>query len=98
MQRAFMLDEGRSEEEVVRYLARWALMNGEKVRRALPSLQRPFAEAYVFCYHHGRKLLEPGMRRPDRKDFVRRLLTEQVLPSGLDRQGTTCQGRTVHEP
>lgn len=46
-------------------------------------MQRPFAEAYVFCYHYGRKLLEPGMLGPDRDAFVGRLLTEQVCPSDL---------------
>lgn len=83
---ALMLDEGRSQEEAARYLARWALLDEEEARRAVPSLRRPFAEAYVFCYHHGRKLLESGMRGPDPGGFVRKLLTEQVLPSDLDRR------------
>jgi hypothetical protein len=80
---AFMLEEERPEEEVVRYLERWAFMDEEEARRALPSLRRPFTEAYIFCYHHGRMLLEPGMRGPGRDAFVRRLLTEQVSPSEL---------------
>ena len=83
---ALMLDEGRSEEEIVRYLVRWALMDEERARRVVPSLRRSFAEAYVFCYH-GRKLLEPGMRGPDSDGFTRRLLTEQVLPSDLGWRG-----------
>jgi hypothetical protein len=78
-----MLDEGRPEEEVVRYLARWTLLGQEEARRTLLFLQRPFAESYVFCYHHGRKLLEPGMRGPNRNAFIGRLLTEQVCPSDL---------------
>ena len=80
---AFMLDEGSPDEEVVRYLARWALMDEEEARRALPSLRRPFAEAYIFCYQRGRELLEPGIRGPGRDAFVRRLLTQQVCPSDL---------------
>jgi len=80
---ALMLGEGRPEDEVVRYLARWALLDEEEARRALPTLRRPFAEAYVFCYHYGRELLEPGMQGQDRDGFVRRLLTEQVCPSDL---------------
>jgi hypothetical protein len=83
---ALMLAEGRPTEEVARYLTRWALLDEEQTRRAIPSLRRSFAEAYMFCYHHGRKLLEPGMRGPDRGGFARRLLTEQVLPSDLDRR------------
>ena len=80
---ALMLDEGRSEEEVDPYLERRALMNEVEARRTLPSLRRPFAEAYIFCYDQGRKLLEPGMRGPDRRSFVVRLLTEQTCPSDL---------------
>ena len=80
---ALMLGEGRPEDEVVQYLSRWALLDEGEARRALPSLRRPFAEAYIFCYHHGRELLKPGMHSPDRDGFVRRLLTEQVCPSDL---------------
>jgi hypothetical protein len=80
---AFMLDEGRPEEEVVQYLGRWAFMEEKEAWRTLPSLRRPFAEAYIFCYDHGRKLLEPGLRGPDRHGFVRRLLTQQIGPSDL---------------
>jgi hypothetical protein len=74
------------QEEVVHYLERWAFMDEEGARRALPSLRRPFTEAYIFCYHHGRMLLEPGMRGPGRDAFVGRLLTEQVSPSELRSQ------------
>lgn len=81
---ALMLAEGRPLEEAARYLERWALLDEEEARRSIPPMRRPFAEAYIFCYHHGRKLLEPGMRGPDPRGFARRLLTEQVLPSDLD--------------
>ena len=80
---AFLLDESRSDEEVVRYLERWTFMNEKEALRVLPSPRRPFAEAYIFCYDHGRKLLEPRMEGPDRYGFVRRLLTEQLCPSDL---------------
>lgn len=82
---ALMLAEGRPPEEAARYLQRWALLDEEEASRSIPPMRRPFAEAYIFCYHHGRKLLEPGMRGPDRDGFARRLLTEQVCPSDLRR-------------
>jgi hypothetical protein len=82
---ALMLDEGRSPDEAARYLARWMLLDETEAHGHIPSLLRPFAEAYVFCYHYGRELLEPGMRGPRRDDFVRGLLTEQVCPSDLRR-------------
>jgi hypothetical protein len=85
---AFLLDEGRSDEEVVRYLERWAFMNEKEARRVLPSLRRQFAEAYIFCYDQGQKLLEPGMKGPDRHGFVRRLLTEQLCPVGSVARGS----------
>ena len=88
---AFMLEEGRPEEEVVRYLMTWAFTDEEEARRALPSLRRPFLEAYIFCYHHGRELLEPGMRGPGRDAFVRRLLTEQVSPSEVRSQSARTE-------
>jgi hypothetical protein len=80
---ALMLEEGRPEGEVVRYLTRWALVDEEEARRALPSLRRPFLEAYIFCYHYGRELLERGICGPGPDAFVRRLLTEQGTPSEL---------------
>ncbi len=80
---ALMLDEGQPPEEAARYLERWALIDEEQARRAIPPMRRPFAEAYIFCYHHGRKLLEDGMRGPGRDDFFGSLLTEQVCPSDL---------------
>ena len=83
---ALMLGEGRPPEEAARYLERWALLDEEEARRSIPPMRRPFAEAYIFCYHHGRKLLEPGMRGPDPRGFARRVLTEQVLPSDLDER------------
>jgi hypothetical protein len=82
---ALMLDEGRSPGEAARYLARWMLLDEAEAHGHIPSLLRPFAEAYVFCYRHGRELLEPEMRGPGRDDFVRGLLTEQVCPSDLRR-------------
>ena len=82
---ALMLAEGRPPEEAARYLGRWALLDEEEASRSIAPMLRPFAEAYIFCYHHGRELLEPEMRGPGRDDFVRGLLTEQVCPSDLRR-------------
>ena len=82
---AFLLAEGRPPGEAARYLERWALLDEEEASRSIPPMRRPFAEAYIFCYHHGRKLLEPGMQGPGREGFLRRLLTEQVCPSDLRR-------------
>jgi hypothetical protein len=53
---AWLLGEGRPQAEVLGYLMRHALLSEEAARRELASLQRPFYEAYIFCYFHGRRL------------------------------------------
>ena len=80
---AWLLGEGRAPAEVLGYLMRYALLSEEAARRELASLQRPFYEVYIFCYFHGRRLLEPLLQGPQRKAHLRRFLTEQTAPSDL---------------
>jgi hypothetical protein len=88
---ALMLDEGRSEPEVVKYLMQYALLDEATASRTLQSLQRPFCEAYIFTYHYGRQLLEPWLsgveKNPTGNNIaLKRLLTQQILPSNLSEQ------------
>lgn len=78
---ALMLNEGYSEEEVRRYLMRYALLDEAGVHRALQTLQRPYCEAYPFTYYYGRRLLADALRGEHRHTTLTRLLTEQCLPS-----------------
>jgi len=80
---AWLLGEGRPEVEVLDYLMRYALLSEEAARRELASLQRPFYEANIFTYFHGRRLLEPLLQGPQRKARLHQLLTEQTAPSDL---------------
>ncbi len=80
---AWLLGEGRPEAEVLDYLMRYALLGEESARRELAVLQRPFYEANIFSYFHGRRLLEPLLQGPQRKAWLLRLLTEQIAPSDL---------------
>jgi hypothetical protein len=80
---AWLLGEGRAPTEVLDYLMRYALLSEEAARRELASLQRPFYEAYIFCYFHGRRLLEPLLQGPQRQARLLRFLTEQTAPSDL---------------
>ena len=80
---AWLLGEGRPEAEVLEYLMRYALLSEEAARRELASLQRPFYEANIFTYFHGRRLLEPLLQEPQRKARLHQFLTEQIAPSDL---------------
>jgi len=80
---AWLLGEGRTPAEVLGYLMQYALLSEEAARRELASLQRPFHEATIFCYFHGRRHLEPLLQGPQRKARLRRFLTEQTAPSDL---------------
>jgi hypothetical protein len=82
---AFLLREGRPDREVLDYLARYALLEEERARSALQSLQRPYFEAYTFTYYHGRRLLEPRLRGSQRHQNLLNFLTHQVLPSELEQ-------------
>lgn len=80
---ALMLDEGHTSTQVMRYLMDYALLDQAAAQRALQALQRPFCEAYIFTYWHGRQLLAPWLQGPARSTMIARLLTEQILPSDL---------------
>lgn len=80
---ALMLDEGHTGAEVMCYLMQYALLDQVAAQCALQALQRPFCEAYIFTYWHGRQLLAPWLQGPQRSTMIVRLLTEQILPSDL---------------
>jgi hypothetical protein len=80
---AFLLREGRSDEEVMNYLMKYSLISGEEARKFLEFLKEPFQEAYIFTYFYGRQIMRPWLQGPDRWNAFRRFLTEQVYPSEL---------------
>ena len=80
---AWLLGEGRPEAEVLDYLMRYALLREDAARRELASLRRPFYEANIFSYFHGRRLLEPLLQGPQRMASLGQFLTEQMAPSDL---------------
>lgn len=62
----------------------WALCDESEVAAALNSVRAPGMGVYVLGYYHGWRLLRPWLDGPDRRRRVRRLLTEQLLPAGLE--------------
>ncbi|GAA2415696.1 hypothetical protein GCM10010420_52150 [Streptomyces glaucosporus] len=80
---ALLAAEGRPDGEVAAYLSRWALLSDDETARALGSLRAAGMALYIFAYFHGWRLLDGWLAAPDRNARVRRLLTEQLLPSDL---------------
>lgn len=75
---ALMLDDGCAEHEAADYIMKHTLCNEQNAHHAVRSLKRPFCESYIFTYYYGRKLLEASLCGPDKKEKLRRLLTEQL--------------------
>lgn len=83
---AFLLREGRSDEEVVQYVIQHSALPDEEARRYLDFLKVPFQEAYIFTYFYGKQLMKPWLQGSDRLNTFRRFLTEQIYPSELVKE------------
>jgi hypothetical protein len=77
---AMLLATQGREAEVGAYLSRWALYDDREVAAALAGLKPSAASPYIFGYFHGWELLRPWVTGPDQ---VRRLLTEQLIPTDV---------------
>ena len=86
---AFLLHEGRSDEEVMQYLIKYSLLPEEEALKFLEYLKVPFQQAYIFTYFYGRQLMKPWLHGPDRLSAFRRFLAEQVYPSELAKDATS---------
>jgi hypothetical protein len=83
---AFLLHEGRSDEEVIHYLIKYSMLPDEEALKFLEYLKVPFQQAYIFTYFYGRQLMKPWLQGPDKWNAFRRFLTEQVYPSELVKE------------
>lgn len=74
----FMLREGRPEEEVKDYLAKYMQPVG-----IVQHLKMPFHDSYVCTYYYGKQLLSSWLQGINQQEGFHRLLTEPVYPSEL---------------
>ncbi|NEE03602.1 hypothetical protein G1H10_25885 [Phytoactinopolyspora halotolerans] len=81
---AFLVDGGRPDAEIAEYLRPWALLSEAETAWALDFLKTPGMDTYVLGYFLGWRLLRRWLDHPERSGRVRRLLTEQLLPSDLE--------------
>ncbi len=80
---AFLLREGRSDQEVMQYLMRYLLVTEEQAQPMLVYLKSPFNTARIFSYTAGKRLLQPWLTRSDSHIAFADLLTQQLCPSEL---------------
>ncbi|HEX4816072.1 MAG TPA: hypothetical protein VFV66_25285 [Nonomuraea sp.] len=78
---ALLAAEGRPAAELAAYLARWSLYTEREVEQALGALKPSPMSPYVFGYFHGWELVRPWAAFDP--SWIRRLLTEQLLPADL---------------
>jgi hypothetical protein len=80
---AFLLHEdGVPVEQVVDYVARWALLPRPRAEKAVEFLTDPTWRAYVTCYIEGLPLCRRFVHgQPER---FARLITEQLIPADLE--------------
>ncbi len=80
--------EGRSEDEVVAYVMRYALRAENEARQSLRFIADPLWRAYTFTYHVGRDLLGRWLDlapQPERQSRFLLPLIGQVTPAHLHR-------------
>lgn len=80
---AFMLHEGRPDDEVRDYIVRYTLQPEKEATAFVEELKTPLMEPYIFTYSYGRRLMEPLLRGDDSATVFRRFLTEPLLASDL---------------
>jgi len=89
---AILIEAGRTTEEILDYALAYSPYSTEQIRSYLPWLDSWLPRIYSFTYSHGKRLVQPRLKggvgdaTAARRDFIRRLLTEQVLPSQLRRE------------
>lgn len=80
---AQLIEAGRSNESVLDYATAYSPYSVEQISGFLPWLASPLSRLYAFTYSHGKRLLKPLIYGPAKEKMIRKLLTEQVLPSML---------------
>jgi len=80
---AQLIEAGRSFESVLDYARTYSPYSTEQISSLFPWLASPLSRLYAFTYSHGKRLLKPLIYGPEKNSYIRKLLTEQVLPSTL---------------
>lgn len=78
-------DEGRSAEDVIKYLMRYSLSTEQQARQRLRFLSNPLWRSYVFTYFYGARMIRAWLAQGEPVARFGTLLNEQIYPSLLER-------------
>lgn len=76
-----LLEEGRPEDEVAAYIARYRQIPIERAQRSV-GFMRTYG-SYIFTYTYGKRLMAPLLQGADRSQVFHKLLVDYVTPSDL---------------
>ncbi len=82
---SLLLDEGRPEQEVAQYFSKYMLTTKDKASGMIAHLRHPVWGLYNLAYASGQKLIRPWLQGPDHHAVFRRFLTEQIIPTQLEK-------------
>ena len=83
---AILLDEGRPEQDVAQYFARYMLSAKDRTSEMVAHLRQPMQGLYTLTYAAGRSLMRSWLQGPDKVSVFSRFLTSQLTPSQLQRE------------
>lgn len=81
---SMLLDEGKSDKEVLSYLIQFGPMDHTAARNQLASLKTIEGRAGIFEYPYGKLFLGDRLLGPGGKEFLYTALTDQITPSQLN--------------
>lgn len=81
---AFLLDEGRPEEEVIRYFAKYMVLDEQAATACIKALRNPLIGHYLLIYYYGQQLMTACLQGQNRLPVFQRWLTEHITPSQLE--------------
>ena len=71
--------------QTIDYIQTYALVTPERAAKSFSFLSHPLYGSYLFTYTEGYDLITQATKGGDKLPLFRRLLTEQILPSQLNR-------------
>jgi hypothetical protein len=74
-----------TKEQTIDYIQTYALATPERAEKSFSFLSHPLYGSYLFTYTEGYDLITQAAKGGDKLPLFRRLLTEQILPSQLQR-------------
>jgi hypothetical protein len=74
-----------TKEQTIDYIKTYALAPPERAEKSFSFLSHPLYGSYLFTYTEGYDLITQATNNGDKLPLFRRLLTEQILPSQLQR-------------